>query len=79
MADKGLTAHDLAEIAAANERAPDSAAEKRRAYDRERKAEKRAEAKSGGMSGGNPPDPAPNDSFGSGEGGNGLVIEKAAR
>ena len=40
---------------------PDTAAEKRRAYDRQRKAEKRAEAKSGGMSGGNPPDPSPNE------------------
>lgn len=40
---------------------PDTAADKRRAYDRERKAEKRAEEKSGGMSGGSPPDPAPNE------------------
>ena len=63
MADKGLTAHDIAEIAAACETSIDSAAEKRRAWDRERKAEKRAEAKakSGGMSTGNPPDGFPND------------------
>jgi hypothetical protein len=40
---------------------PDTAADKRRAWDRERKAEKRAEAKSGGMSGGNPPDVGSND------------------
>jgi hypothetical protein len=38
---------------------PDTAAEKRRAYDRQRKAEKRA--LSGGKSGGNPPDPSPNE------------------
>jgi hypothetical protein len=41
---------------------PDTAAEKRRAYDRERKAAKRAEDRlSGGKSGGNPPDPSPNE------------------
>lgn len=41
---------------------PDSAAEKRRAWDRERKREQReAERLSGGKSGGNPPDPAPNE------------------
>lgn len=41
---------------------PDTAAEKRRAWDRERKAEKRADAKvSGGKSTGNPPDGFPND------------------
>lgn len=41
---------------------PDTAAEKRRAWDRERKREQReAERLSGGNSGGNPPDPAPNE------------------
>jgi hypothetical protein len=61
LADRGLTAHEIAEIAAANETPVISAYEKRKAYDRQRKAEKRAENKSGGMSGGNPPDPAPNE------------------
>lgn len=59
MADKGLSAHDVAEIAAANEAAPvETAAERRRKWDRERKREQRL---SGGKSTGNPPDPAPND------------------
>jgi hypothetical protein len=62
MADKGLSAHDIAEIAAANESSCDSAAERRRAWDRERKREQReAQRLSGGMSGGNPPDPSPNE------------------
>ncbi len=62
MADKGLSAHDIAEIAAVNEHSGDNAAERRRAWDRERKREQReAERLSGGMSGGNPPDPSPNE------------------
>lgn len=62
MADKGFTAHDIAEIAAANEQAPDSAADKRRTWDRERKQAKReAERNSTGLSTGNPPDGFPND------------------
>jgi hypothetical protein len=41
---------------------PDTAADRRRAYDRERKREKReGERLSGGKSGGNPPDPSPNE------------------
>ena len=62
MADKGLSALDIAEIAEAAEGSKDSAAERRRAWDRERKRVKREEERSsGGMSGGNPPDPSPND------------------
>lgn len=62
MAAKGLTLEDAAEIAEAMERPADSAAEKRRAWDRERKREKReTEKKSGGNSTGNPPDGFPND------------------
>lgn len=62
MADKGLSAHDIAEIAGANEQPSDTAAERRRAWDRERKREQReAERLSGGMSGGNPPDKGSND------------------
>lgn len=62
MADKGLSAHDIAEIAAAAEQSCDSTAERRRAWDRERKREKREAGRlSGGMSGGNPPDKGSND------------------
>jgi hypothetical protein len=59
MQAEGLTLEQCIRILKAG--APDSAAEKRRAYDRQRKAEKRAEAKSGGKSAGSPPDPSPNE------------------
>lgn len=62
MLEKGLSLGDVCEIAAAIEGPRDTASEKRRAWDRERKREKReAERLSGGMSGGNPPDPSPNE------------------
>ena len=56
MADKGLSALDIAEIAEAMEAAPvlDPVAEKRRAYDRERKR-----ANSTGNSTGIPPETLP--------------------
>lgn len=59
MQAEGLTLEQCIRILRAN--GPDSTAERRRAYDRGRKAELRAEAKSGGMSGGNPPDPSLNE------------------
>lgn len=63
MLEKGLTLGDVVEIAFANQEKTDTAAERRRAWDRDRKRQKREEERemSGGMSGGNPPDPAPND------------------
>jgi hypothetical protein len=69
MAEKGLSAHDIVAIAEAMEcgaARPDTAAERRRAWDRERKREQRElERLSGGQSGGMsariPPDPAPNE------------------
>jgi hypothetical protein len=63
MQAEGLSLEQCIRILRAGSPQQDSAADKRRAWDRERKAEKRAEAKalSGGMSGGNPPDPSPNE------------------
>lgn len=67
---KGLTGEDILAVARALEstsQKADSAAERRRAYDRERKREQREEQKSGGMSGGmsggNPADPSPQDNI----------------
>lgn len=57
MAEKGLSAADIADIAEALAGKPDTAADKRRAYDRERKREEReAQRQAKAMSGGNPVD-----------------------
>lgn len=61
MKAEGLDFDACIRVLEADEPKIDTAAEKRRAWDRERKAEKRAEAKSGGKSTGNPPDGFPND------------------
>lgn len=60
---KGLSGVDVLDVARAMEAVEqaESAAEKRKAYDRKRKRDARASAKSAGQSVGNPPDPAPND------------------
>lgn len=61
LASKGLTASDIVAVAKALENV-DTAADRRRAWDRERKREQRENDRlSGGMSGGFPPDGSPND------------------
>lgn len=60
LAEKGLSALDIAEVAEAMAPARDPVAERRRAYDRQRKREEREEERlSAGMSTGLPPDTAP--------------------
>jgi hypothetical protein len=64
LAQKGLSALDIADVAEALESTrTDTTADKRRAWDRDRKRQKRENERelSGGKSGGNPPDPSPNE------------------